>query len=176
MVTINRRCGCPVQSVRQKGGRPGALGEPSLPLDFTPRPRTADDKYIALRCVWRRILRNSVTRTNGLIQCGSFLEPGLISGLKGTCGATSIQPDDVTGFADLIVRSDRYVPDGIAGTPGVTMVDRYQEYLTKAEEAEKQAEMAADHHARDGWLKVASGYRDLASMSQAQRRDRRWKA
>lgn len=58
----------------------------------------------------------------------------------------------------------------------MAITDRCREYLTKAEEAEKQAEMAADDHAKDSWLKVASGYRDLANMAQAQHRDRKWKA
>ena len=68
------------------------------------------------------------------------------------------------------------MPNGIARAPGVTTADRYREYLTKAEEAEKQAEMAVDDDAKDSWRKVASRYRDLASMAEAQRRDRSWKA
>jgi len=36
------------------------------------------------------------------------------------------------------------------------------EYLARAKEAEDQAAKAADERSREGWLRIAYGYRDLA--------------
>jgi hypothetical protein len=37
--------------------------------------------------------------------------------------------------------------------------------LAKAEEAEEQAAKAPDERSREGWLRIAYGYRDLASAN-----------
>jgi hypothetical protein len=39
---------------------------------------------------------------------------------------------------------------------------KQDEYLAKAKEAEDQAAKAADERSREGWLRIAYGYRDLA--------------
>ena len=39
---------------------------------------------------------------------------------------------------------------------------RQEEFLAKAEEAEEQAAKAPDERSREGWLRIAFGYRDLA--------------
>jgi hypothetical protein len=57
----------------------------------------------------------------------------------------------------------------------VSVAHRYSEFLAKAEEAELQAARAKDTDAKDSWLKVAAGYRDLAQMAQHQRRAGYWK-
>jgi len=36
------------------------------------------------------------------------------------------------------------------------------EYLAKAKDAEDQAAKAPDERSREGWLRIAYGYRDLA--------------
>jgi hypothetical protein len=36
------------------------------------------------------------------------------------------------------------------------------EFLAKAKEAEEQAAKAPDERSREGWLRIAYGYRDLA--------------
>jgi hypothetical protein len=39
---------------------------------------------------------------------------------------------------------------------------KLDEFLAKAKEAEKQAAKAPDERSREGWLRIAYGYRDLA--------------
>ena len=64
------------------------------------------------------------------------------------------------------------MPEEVKRHVSVIPADRYQKYLAKAEEAEKQAEMAEDDRVRQSWLKVAAGYRDLAHMAQYWRPER----
>ena len=66
----------------------------------------------------------------------------------------------------------RWVPEEVKGALGVMLADRHQNYLAKAEEAERQAENAKDDRTRETWLKVAAGYRDLAHMAQYWRPER----
>ena len=40
--------------------------------------------------------------------------------------------------------------------------ERQDEFLAKAKEAEEQAAKAPDERSREGWLRIAFGYRDLA--------------
>ena len=40
--------------------------------------------------------------------------------------------------------------------------ERQDEFLAKAKEAEEQAAKAVDERSREGWLRIAFGYRDLA--------------
>jgi hypothetical protein len=39
---------------------------------------------------------------------------------------------------------------------------KQDEFLAKAKEAEEQAANAPDERSREGWLRIAYGYRDLA--------------
>jgi hypothetical protein len=45
--------------------------------------------------------------------------------------------------------------------------NRNHDYLGKAREAEQEAARAKTLDKRDGWLKVAQGYRDLAAGSRS---------
>ncbi|HWY65912.1 MAG TPA: hypothetical protein VNX61_11930 [Rhizomicrobium sp.] len=45
----------------------------------------------------------------------------------------------------------------------MNQVARKEEYLAKAKEADLEAARAATPDGRDGWLKVAQGYRGLAA-------------
>jgi len=45
----------------------------------------------------------------------------------------------------------------------MNQIDRKEEYLAKAKDAELEAARAATPDGRDGWLKVAQGYRSLAA-------------
>ena len=56
----------------------------------------------------------------------------------------------------------------------MTIADRYDQYLDRAEEAKRQAENAADDFARSTWLRVAAGYRDLARIYDPRRPDFGW--
>jgi hypothetical protein len=40
--------------------------------------------------------------------------------------------------------------------------ERQAEFLAKAKEAEEQAAKSLDERSREGWLRIAYGYRDLA--------------
>jgi hypothetical protein len=39
---------------------------------------------------------------------------------------------------------------------------KQDEFLAKAKESEEQAVKASDERSREGWLRIAYGYRDLA--------------
>jgi hypothetical protein len=39
---------------------------------------------------------------------------------------------------------------------------KQDEFIAKAKEAEEQATKAPDERSREGWLRIAFGYRDLA--------------
>lgn len=58
----------------------------------------------------------------------------------------------------------------------MTIADRYDEYVAKAKEAEKEAEKAKDERTKDGWITVAAGYWDLATMAEAERRGHGWQS
>jgi hypothetical protein len=51
----------------------------------------------------------------------------------------------------------------------------YEDYIAHAEEAEGMAERIKDETAKAAWLRVAAGYRDLATMTQLSRREREWR-
>jgi hypothetical protein len=51
---------------------------------------------------------------------------------------------------------------GRIGERAVGAKERQDEFLAKAKEAEEQAAKAQDERSREGWLRIAFGYRDLA--------------
>ena len=53
---------------------------------------------------------------------------------------------------------------------------KYDEYVARADEAEKQAEKATDPKAEQRWRRLAASYRDLAMMAQYASRPRKNKA
>jgi hypothetical protein len=56
----------------------------------------------------------------------------------------------------------------------MTIADLYDQYLARAAEANRQAEMATDEFAKSTWLRVAAGYRDLAKTYDPRRSDFGW--
>jgi len=60
------------------------------------------------------------------------------------------------------------------GCPSMNIAQRYDQFLAKAGEAERQAEKAEDDFAKSTWLKVAARYRDLAKTYDPRRRDVGW--
>lgn len=46
----------------------------------------------------------------------------------------------------------------------------YDDYIAHAEEAESMAEKTRDEDMKAAWLKIASGYRELALMAEMTRR------
>ena len=56
----------------------------------------------------------------------------------------------------------------------MNITERYDQYLAKAGDAERQAEMAKDEFTKTTWLRVAAGYRDLAKTYDPRRSDFGW--
>ncbi len=54
------------------------------------------------------------------------------------------------------------------------MVYCYEDYIAHADEAEGMAERAKDEPAKTSWLKIATGYRELAIMTQHKHREFDW--
>ncbi len=50
----------------------------------------------------------------------------------------------------------------------IARASKREEYLAKAKEAEEQAEKAGDESNKAAWLRIAAGYRDLASHQRRQ--------
>ncbi len=50
----------------------------------------------------------------------------------------------------------------------------YEDYIAHAEEAEGMVERAKDETAKASWLRIATGYRELAMMTQHKHRESDW--
>ena len=55
----------------------------------------------------------------------------------------------------------------------MTNKSKYDEYVVRAEEAQKQADKATEPQVQEHWRRIAASYRDLAMMAQYANRPRR---